>query len=127
MLDLKPRWTVPRALLNAATLNRAQVMIAACDTFRSGAVEQLKTHCGRLGVPLYERGGWTFVATVYHVAVVLLLHHHLHAAEDAPLWLVDFTASVHCGTAVRRALSHHQPVWRARSLRPHHCAMTLSA
>ena len=31
-------------------------MIAACDTFRSGAVEQLKTHCGRLGVPLYERG-----------------------------------------------------------------------
>lgn len=34
----------------------AQVMIAACDTFRSGAVEQLKTHCVRLGVPLYERG-----------------------------------------------------------------------
>ncbi len=33
-----------------------QVLIAACDTFRSGAVEQLKTHCGRLGVPLYERG-----------------------------------------------------------------------
>ncbi len=33
-----------------------QVMIAACDTFRSGAVEQLKTHCARLGVPLYERG-----------------------------------------------------------------------
>ena len=33
-----------------------QVMIAACDTFRSGAVEQLKTHCMRLGVPLYERG-----------------------------------------------------------------------
>ena len=31
-------------------------MIAACDTFRSGAVEQLKTHCARLGVPLYERG-----------------------------------------------------------------------
>ena len=31
-------------------------MIAACDTFRSGAVEQLKTHCMRLGVPLYERG-----------------------------------------------------------------------
>ena len=33
-----------------------QVMIAACDTFRSGAVEQLKTHCNRLRVPLYERG-----------------------------------------------------------------------
>jgi signal recognition particle receptor subunit alpha len=63
-----------------------RVMIAACDTFRyvwnalgpkydarsiviffggslimpcfgrSGAVEQLKTHCNRLGVPLYDRG-----------------------------------------------------------------------
>ena len=33
-----------------------QVMIAACDTFRSGAVEQLKTHCNRLNIPLYERG-----------------------------------------------------------------------
>ncbi|KFM28829.1 Signal recognition particle receptor subunit alpha [Auxenochlorella protothecoides] len=36
--------------------NGASVMIAACDTFRSGAVEQLKTHCARLGVPLFERG-----------------------------------------------------------------------
>lgn len=31
-------------------------MIAACDTFRSGAVEQLKTHCNRLQIPLYEKG-----------------------------------------------------------------------
>ncbi len=33
-----------------------KVLIAACDTFRAGAVEQLKTHCARLQVPLYERG-----------------------------------------------------------------------
>jgi len=38
------------------------VMIAACDTFRAGAVEQLRTHCRRLEqssgykVPLFERG-----------------------------------------------------------------------
>lgn len=31
-------------------------MLAACDTFRSGAVEQLATHAARLGVPLYQRG-----------------------------------------------------------------------
>lgn len=31
-------------------------MIAACDTFRSGAVEQLRTHCTRLQIPLFERG-----------------------------------------------------------------------
>lgn len=32
------------------------VSIAACDTFRSGAVEQLRTHARRLGVNLYEKG-----------------------------------------------------------------------
>ena len=30
--------------------------IVACDTFRSGAVEQLKTHARNLNVPLFERG-----------------------------------------------------------------------
>lgn len=36
--------------------NNIKVMIAACDTFRAGAVEQLHTHSKRLQVPLYERG-----------------------------------------------------------------------
>ena len=31
-------------------------MIAACDTFRSGAVEQLNQHAKVLDVPLFERG-----------------------------------------------------------------------
>ncbi len=33
-----------------------KVGIAACDTFRSGAVEQLRTHALALKVPLFERG-----------------------------------------------------------------------
>ena len=32
------------------------VMVAACDTFRSGAVEQLQTHCQRLQIPLFTKG-----------------------------------------------------------------------
>ena len=32
------------------------VLIAACDSFRSGAVEQLRRHCTALSVPLFERG-----------------------------------------------------------------------
>eukprot|EP00210_Caulerpa_lentillifera_P001545 g1483.t1 len=36
--------------------NKKKVMIAACDTFRAGAVEQLRTHCQRLKIPLFERG-----------------------------------------------------------------------
>ena len=31
-------------------------MIAACDTFRSGAVEQLRVHAQCLDVHLYQRG-----------------------------------------------------------------------
>jgi len=33
-----------------------KVLIAACDTFRSGAVEQLRTHANVLEVELFERG-----------------------------------------------------------------------
>eukprot|EP00617_Octactis_speculum_P006202 CAMPEP_0185773752 /NCGR_PEP_ID=MMETSP1174-20130828/74945_1 /TAXON_ID=35687 /ORGANISM="Dictyocha speculum, Strain CCMP1381" /LENGTH=604 /DNA_ID=CAMNT_0028460569 /DNA_START=35 /DNA_END=1849 /DNA_ORIENTATION=+ len=33
-----------------------KVAIAACDTFRSGAVEQLRSHSRCLDVPLYEKG-----------------------------------------------------------------------
>lgn len=36
--------------------NNVKVMIAGCDTFRSGAIEQLRTHCKRLDIPLFERG-----------------------------------------------------------------------
>lgn len=32
------------------------VLIAACDSFRAGAVEQLKRHCAALSVPLYQQG-----------------------------------------------------------------------
>eukprot|EP01128_Nolandella_sp_AFSM9_P008875 TRINITY_DN5533_c0_g1_i1.p1 TRINITY_DN5533_c0_g1~~TRINITY_DN5533_c0_g1_i1.p1 ORF type:complete len:582 (+),score=153.78 TRINITY_DN5533_c0_g1_i1:60-1805(+) len=36
--------------------NKMKVLIAACDTFRSGAVEQLQVHARRLGVEVYHRG-----------------------------------------------------------------------
>ncbi len=36
--------------------NGLKILIAACDNFRSGAVEQLKTHARVLGVDLYEKG-----------------------------------------------------------------------
>ncbi|MFS7936389.1 putative signal-recognition-particle GTPase [Helianthus anomalus] len=31
-------------------------MMVACDTFRSGAVEQLRTHARRLQIPIFEKG-----------------------------------------------------------------------
>jgi signal recognition particle receptor subunit alpha len=36
--------------------NGCRVMIAACDSFRAGAVEQLKKHCTNLDVELYAQG-----------------------------------------------------------------------
>ena len=36
--------------------NGFSVLIAACDSFRAGAVEQLKRHCAALDVPLYQQG-----------------------------------------------------------------------
>ena len=36
--------------------NGLNLLIAACDNFRSGAIEQLKTHCKALEVDLFEKG-----------------------------------------------------------------------
>lgn len=36
--------------------HEVSIMLAACDTFRSGAVEQLRTHARRLQIPIFEKG-----------------------------------------------------------------------
>ncbi|KAA8494554.1 Signal recognition particle receptor subunit alpha [Porphyridium purpureum] len=46
-----------------------KVLIAACDTFRAGAVEQLKTHAACLNVELYHQGYGKDAATVAKEAV----------------------------------------------------------
>ena len=38
------------------TKGQLKVMLAACDNFRSGAVEQLATHAKCLDIPIYEKG-----------------------------------------------------------------------
>jgi signal recognition particle receptor subunit alpha len=44
-------------------------LVAACDTFRSAAVEQLAVHCRRLNVELYEKGYRTDPAAIAQEAV----------------------------------------------------------
>jgi len=65
--------------------NGKDVMIAACDTFRSGAVEQLKRHATALDVPLFERGYVKDSAAVAQAAV-------RHATEDGKDVVVIDTA-----------------------------------
>ena len=38
------------------TKGNLNILIAACDTFRSGAIEQLRVHSNTLEVPLFEQG-----------------------------------------------------------------------
>jgi signal recognition particle receptor subunit alpha len=49
--------------------NKKKVLIAACDTFRSGAVEQLAVHCRNLDVPLFQQGYGNDAATIAQFAV----------------------------------------------------------
>ena len=86
-------------------------MIAACDTFRSGAVEQLKTHCGRLGVPLYERGYEKDPAKVAAEAVKAA------AREGCDVVLVD-TAGASCRPAAGCSLPEGHEGRGARSREP---------
>lgn len=38
------------------THGKLSIMIAACDTFRSGAIEQVRVHANTLEIPLFEQG-----------------------------------------------------------------------
>eukprot|EP01027_Heterolobosea_sp_BB2_P001503 GEZU01002276.1.p2 GENE.GEZU01002276.1~~GEZU01002276.1.p2 ORF type:complete len:217 (-),score=84.01 GEZU01002276.1:1147-1797(-) len=49
--------------------NNLKVMIAACDTFRSGAVEQLNVHARNLNVPLFQRGYGKDAASIAKEAI----------------------------------------------------------
>jgi signal recognition particle receptor subunit alpha len=49
--------------------NELKVMIAACDTFRSGAVEQLEVHARNLGVEVFHRGYGKDAAAVAKEAI----------------------------------------------------------
>ena len=80
--------------------NGARVLIAACDTFRSGAVEQLKTHCARLSVPLYERGYEKDPAKVAFEAVKAA------QKEGRDVVLVDTAGRMQDNEPLMRALSN---------------------
>lgn len=52
-------------------------MLAACDTFRSGAVEQLRTHAKCLDVPLFEMGYSTDPSNVAAAGITYAQQHSL--------------------------------------------------
>ena len=79
--------------------HEVKLLIAACDTFRSGAVEQLMTHCNRLGVPLFERGYEKDPAAVAAEAVKAA------ARSGADVVLVDTAGRMQDNEPLMRALA----------------------
>jgi len=84
--------------------NGMRVLIAACDTFRSGAVEQLKVHAGRLNAPLFEQG---YGKDASHIAAAAVRH----AEKDGTnVVLVDTAGRMQDNEPLMKALSnlvHH--------------------
>jgi len=78
---------------------KLRVMLAACDTFRSGAVEQLKTHAARLDVPVFEKGYNKDAAAIAMDAVK-------HASQEGyDVVLVDTAGRMQDNEPLMRSLS----------------------
>mmetsp|Transcript_69731 Transcript_69731/g.167404 ORF Transcript_69731/g.167404 Transcript_69731/m.167404 type:complete len:613 (-) Transcript_69731:153-1991(-) len=75
------------------------VLICACDTFRAGAVEQLKTHSRCLDVPLFERGYGKDPADIAKQAIA-------HASQNGhDVVLVDTAGRMQDNEPLMRALA----------------------
>jgi len=72
----------------------AQVSLVACDTFRAGAVEQLRTHSKCLGVELFEQG--------YDKDAAFVAQAGIRAARAGG----THTGPSFCHTSTRKAVSH---------------------
>jgi len=78
---------------------KCKMLIAACDTFRSGAVEQLRTHAKCLDVDLFERGYAKDPAAVAGAAIA-------HGEEEGyDCVLVDTAGRMQNNEPLMRALA----------------------
>ena len=80
-------------------LHDLTVFIAACDTFRAGAVEQLRIHARCLGVELYDRGYGKDSASVATEAIRQAQEH------GADVVLVDTAGRMQNNEPLMRALA----------------------
>lgn len=79
--------------------HEVSVMMAACDTFRSGAVEQLRTHARRLQIPIFEKGYEKDPAIVAKEAI------QEAARNGSDVVLVDTAGRMQDNEPLMRALS----------------------
>src|SRR4051812_36652176 len=55
-----------------------KILLAACDNFRAGAVEQLKKHANIIGVPIFEKGYKDDPAYICREAIMEAKKNHIN-------------------------------------------------
>jgi len=79
--------------------NKCKPMLAACDTFRSGAVEQLSVHASCLGLPLFHQGYAKDPSAVAKAAIAKA------AADGNDVVLVDTAGRMQNNLPLMKALA----------------------
>jgi fused signal recognition particle receptor len=109
-------------LANYIVATGAKPMLAACDTFRAAAIEQLKLWGGRLNVPVIASAYGADPASVAHDAVTAAL------ARKADYLFIDTAGRLHTKSNLMQELQKlHRVVGKQMPGAPHEVLLVLDA
>jgi fused signal recognition particle receptor len=109
-------------LANYIAATGAKPMLAACDTFRAAAIEQLKLWGGRLNVPVIASAYGADPASVAHDAVTAAM------ARKADYLFVDTAGRLHTKSNLMQELQKlHRVVGKQMPGAPHEVLLVLDA
>ncbi len=109
-------------LANRLKLDGKKVLVAACDTFRAAAVEQLTIWCQRIGCEIVKNAQGSDPASVAHDAC------EKAKARDFDVLIVDTAGRLHTQSHLMRELEKiHKVVTRQIVGAPHETLMVLDA
>ena len=107
-------------LANRLKLDGKKVLVAACDTFRAAAVEQLAVWCERIGCDLVKQGQGADPAAVAHDAC------ERAKARNYDVLIVDTAGRLHTQANLMRELEKiHRIVGKQISNAPHEVFLVL--
>lgn len=109
-------------LANRLKLDGKKVLVAACDTFRAAAVEQLTVWCGRIGVEIVKQGQGADPAAIAHDAC------EKAKARGFDVLIVDTAGRLHTQTHLMKELEKiHRIVGKQIPGAPHDVFLVLDA
>jgi fused signal recognition particle receptor len=109
-------------LANRLKADGKTVLVAACDTFRAAAVEQLTVWCQRIGVEIVKQGQGADPAAVAHDAC------EKAKAKGFDVLIVDTAGRLHTQTHLMRELEKiHRVVAKQLPGAPHEVLLVLDA